>query len=381
MKKNPKKLLSIAVVLAVAAIVAIPLAKEYGARLAKDTERAPPQVQIRNQTKALLEKRSKIVIPDAEIGFRLPPGLDQDVETYDFEFRRQTDSRGFPNHGDWPEQAEIVFLGDSLVAGEGVGIDGAFVTLIDNALSSKSAINLGMPGAGLERQYRIFKKFGADLKPELVVACFYVASDLANDTHFLEWLKQPEDKTYNEFRLRYSREKEGRPRNKLVRRLQSHVYYELALSIIEPRLPGERRIIHRRTMPDNTGMLFSRKMVQAARQNFSGSEPEFENFQETLDRFERVVDSVGAKLVFVMLPSKEELFAVEAEGGRGNAALIITRELEGRGIPYLDTYPVLRESGEQRAVFFSRDAHLNRVGNEIVATAFVEWARDSGLLD
>ena len=77
-KKNHKKIISIAAVLAVSAGIAVPIAREYGARLAEDPERAPPQVQIRNQTKKLLEKRSKIVIPDSEIGFVLPPGLDQD---------------------------------------------------------------------------------------------------------------------------------------------------------------------------------------------------------------------------------------------------------------------------------------------------------------
>ncbi len=381
MKKFHKRIVGAVAGLTLATLIAIPVAKEYAARLANDPERAPPQVQIRNQAKRLLQDRSSIVIPDEEVGFRLPPGLDQHVQTYDFEFRRQTDSRGFPNHGEWPAQADVVFLGDSLIAGEGVGIDGAFATLIGNMISGKSVINLGMPGAGLERQYRIFREFGAELEPSLVVACFYVASDLTNDTHFLAWLEDPEGKDYNAFRLSYSRRKGNRPRHKLIRRLQNHVYYDLALSIIEPRMWGDRQIIHRKIMPDDTKILFSRNMVQIARQDFAGTDPEIENFRTSLDRLQRAVDAIDADLAFVMMPSKEELFAFEADDDRGNAAAIITKELEQRGIPFLDLYPVLREAGEHSTVFFSRDAHLNRRGNEVVANAFVRWLGDSGLLD
>lgn len=381
MKKFQKRIVATVAALGAGVLIAIPVAKEYAAGLANDPDRAPPQVQIRIQAKKLLEKRSAIVIADDDIGFRLPPGLDQPVETYDFEFRRQTDSRGFPNHGEWPERADIVFLGDSLIAGEGVGIDAAFVTLIGNTLSDTSAINLGMPGAGLERQYRILQKFGAELKPRLVVACFYVASDLTNDTHFLEWLEDPEGKDYNAFRLSYSRRKAERPRHKLIRRLQSHVYYDLALSIVEPRLWGARQIIHRKNMPDGTQVLFSRNMVQFARQDFAGSEPEFENFRASLDRLQQAADAIDADLAFVVMPSKEELFAVGDVVERGNAAVVITRELEQRGIPFLDLYPVLEEVGEHSTVFYGRDAHLNRLGNEVVANAFVEWVRTTSLLD
>jgi hypothetical protein len=376
-KKSKKRTLAAVAGLAAVVLIAIPVAKEYAARLAKDPERAPPQVQIKNQAKKLLEKRSAIVIPDDEVGFRLPPALDQNVQTYDFEFRRQTDSRGFPNHGKWPERADIVFLGDSLIAGEGVGIDGAFVTLTGNKLSGKSAINLGMPGAGLERQYRIFRKFGAELEPRLVVVCFYVASDLTNDTHFLEWLEDSEGRDYNAFRLSYSRRKGEKSRGKLIRRLQNHVYYDLALSIIEPRMWGDRQIIHRKIMPGGTQVLFSRNMVQIAKRDFSGSEPEFENFRASLDQLQRTVDAIEADLAFVMMPSKEELFAVEDDGGRGNAATIITQELEQRGIPFLDLYPILKGVGEHSAVFFGRDPHMNRLGNEVVANAFIEWIRES----
>lgn len=380
-KKLKRRTIGIAIVLILATATAMPLVREHAAKLLKDPERAPPQTQIANQTKKLLEKRSKVVIPDDEIGFRLPPGLNQLVETYDFEFRRQTDSHGFPNRGEWPEQTDLVFLGDSLIVGEGVGIGGAFVTLIDDAMHGMSAMNLGMPGAGLERQYRIFDKYGIGLEPRLVVACFYVASDLNNDTQFLEWLEDSEGMSYNAYRLSYSRRHEKRSRGSLISRLQGHVYYELARSIIEPRLWGERRLLHRKIMPDETEILFNSKMVKFAKRVFTGSEPEFENFRETLDRLQAAVAKIDSELAFVLMPSKEELFAVDPDRYRGNAVALIAGELEQRDIPVLDLYPVLQSEGRRSTVFFRRDAHLNQRGNEVVARAFLDWLQKSKILD
>jgi hypothetical protein len=55
------------------------------------------------------------VAPDAEVGFLAPPNQHDVVQTVDFTFIRDTDSKGFPNKDPWPERASIVFLGDSLV--------------------------------------------------------------------------------------------------------------------------------------------------------------------------------------------------------------------------------------------------------------------------
>ena len=207
------------------------------------------------------------------------------------------------------------------------------------------------------------------------------ASDLTNDSQFFEWLENPEGMTYNAYRLSYSRRNDKRPRESLIRRLQGHVYYDLALSVVEPRLWGDNRILHRVVMPDDTELLFNRKMVKFAKRAFTGSEPEFQSFRGSLDRLQSAVDEIDGELAFVLMPSKEELFAIESDGDRGNAATIIAGELEKRGIPVLDLYPRLQSEARRRSVFFSRDAHLNQHGNEIVAQAFVTWLQDSRILE
>src|SRR3970040_816060 len=78
-------------------------------------------------------------VPDDEIGFLGRPLRHAAIETIDYSYTSESDEYGFANAGPWPERADIVFLGDSLLTGAGV------------------------------------------------VACLYVASDVDNAKHFDAW--------------------------------------------------------------------------------------------------------------------------------------------------------------------------------------------------
>jgi len=72
-------------------------------------------MQVRDQGKQLGEPLRDALVADEEFGFRLQSNLDLEVTTYDFKFRQTTDDHGFPNAADWPDTADIVVLGDTLV--------------------------------------------------------------------------------------------------------------------------------------------------------------------------------------------------------------------------------------------------------------------------
>lgn len=371
----PRKRLSLWTIMLLVAMVSGLLAARYFAHwMIADPHRSPPLVQIRAQGKLLLAQRTDNVIPDADVGFVLPPNLDQQVQTLDFEFRRVTDEHGFVNPVDWPDQIDIVFLGDSLIMAEGVGLQNGFASLVDEALVEETVLNLGSPGAGLDRQFRIFDKFAADLQPRLVVACFYISSDLTNDTHFLSWLEDSLGMTYNKFRLSYSRRAAHGSRGTLQWRLRNHILSDWALSVIEPGLWGEREILHRRSMTDGSELFFSRDTVKFSKRTFDGSEAEFKNLYESLDRLQESIRNVDADLVFMLLPSKEEIFAADDIARQDSAAGVLKKELDRRGIPYLDLYPLLQEAGREHTPFFTRDAHMNVYGNKVVGEAFTRWA-------
>lgn len=357
----------------IVAIFAVLLLKYIDGLMYDDPLRSPPALQIRSQAKQLGAQLSDLVVPIDDVGFTLPPGLDQTVQTYDFTFHRITDDRGFPNTGPWPETADIVFLGDSLLIGEGVGVAHGFVSLIDQTLKEKSLVNLGNPGAGPERQYRLFRRFGVDLQPKLVVACLYLAADLTGDTHFRAWLDDPIGLTYNDFRLSYARRHEPRSRKSVLSRIQSRPLYYWAQSVVEPRLSGNRKILHRLAMQDGATLLFDRDKVAFAKRQFSDVDEEIILFSQSLSHLQAIAAEQDISLVFVLIPSKEEIFAEDITARADSAAGVVKAALQSQNVPYLDLYPILRERGQTRTPYYSRDIHLNEYGNSLVAEVVSQW--------
>jgi len=329
-----------------------------------------PTFQIREQTR----QSSTFFkwIADAELGFVLPPNLQQTIGTWDFTFVRVTDASGFPNPGSWPGHADMVFTGDSLLTGDGVGVDRIFVSLADASLKDQTIINLGNPGAGLERQRLIYDRYGASLAPSLVIAALYAAADLSNDRHFFAWRKNPLGMEYNEFRLEYGHRTEP-PAGEIERRFDRGMIYNWVQSVIEPLLWDARRIRHRRRMPDGQELYFERKGVKVAKGVLAADDPDLVALSASLDRFRERVTAQGAVFAVMLIPSKEEVFAIEQPPPLGSPITRIKALLDAKGIAYLDLYPIVAASAEHATPYFQRDIHLNRYGNEIVAEAFVEW--------
>src|SRR6185369_11708783 len=73
-----------------------------------------------------------IYAPDPELGATLAPSRRDRVQTLDFTYTLQTDHAGFPNPEPWPGQVDVAVLGDSLLDGPGVGMEGQFTTLLQH---------------------------------------------------------------------------------------------------------------------------------------------------------------------------------------------------------------------------------------------------------
>jgi lysophospholipase L1-like esterase len=373
-QRGPVKLLIAFIVLG---IFALPLLLYIDRAIYDDPNWSPPEMQIRNQGKQLGEPLRDAFVPDDEFGFRLQPNLDLAVATYDFTFHQTTDDHGFPNVADWPDAADVVFLGDTLVMGTGVGVEHGFVSLVNDALGGRSVMNLSQPGAGLERQFRILRRYGNELSPGLIIACLYPASDLSGDTQFYAWLEEPLGMDYNSFRLSFARRQNGSPRKSLASRLSQRPLYLWMQSLVEPRLWGDRRIRHRLTLPDGSALLFNRDTVKFAKRRFSQDDAEVQRFFESLTRMQAFAAHLDATLAMVLIPSKEEIYSEDVTSRAQSAESIISQEIKRRGIPLLDLYPILRDSGKDRALFFQRDIHLNEDGNRLVARQLAQWIGSS----
>ena len=361
-------------VLAVVGFIGL-LAARYSVHRLDDAMRVhpewwPPALQVREQTNQSASFFKWIA--DPELGFVLPPNLQQTITTSDFTFVRVTDAFGFPNGRSWPAHADIVFTGDSLLLGEGVGVDKTFVNLADESLKDQTIANLGNPGAGLERQRLFFHRYGVALTPSLVVAALYAASDLGNDRAWYAWRKDPLGMEYNEFRLGYGR-RTNPPEGELARRFENRPLYSWVRSVVEPHLWGARRIRHRLRMPDGQEIYFDRKVVKAAKGVLAPDDADLVALSASLDRFRGQVTAQGAVFAVMLIPSKEEIFAIEQPPPQGAPIARIRSLLDTKGIPYLDLYPVLAVSAEHATPYFQRDIHLNLYGNQVVAEAFTHW--------
>jgi hypothetical protein len=229
----------------------------------------PPQKQLADFG---LHSPFAAVVPDPDVGFLPPPNVHKMVHTSDYAHLYQTDSRGFSNTDPWPVNSTVVFLGDSLVFGYGVGLSGSFAHLVGQMLPA-SEQNLALAGAGPERQYAVFQKFGAALHPRLVVAGLFLASDFDNDLHFSAWIRQGRPPDYNHFRLELARSQTDTRTAGLEHTLEKSWIYADGRGELLSWLEGPQYLSDRHRFADGSEILLSRGTMQFAMTPASPTDP------------------------------------------------------------------------------------------------------------
>lgn len=340
-------------------------------------------------------------VHDDELGFLERPFRNDEIVTLDFSYVRKTDEHGFANREEWPDDVDIVFLGDSLLSGVGVGIEGQLTTLVSEQLSGASVINLALPGSSPEHLYGIYERFGAKLSPELVIACLYVASDVDNAKHFDAWNKIGRQWPYEEFRASHYVESLPRIRSNqgatpvneahgqasrdetglrawVKSFVNASVLGSEILYISEPYRKGR---IHAVDWSDGSKIYLYRRFQNRLEDGLGSDYPSIgQIFFEPLDRLRGAVESSGASFVVALIPSKEEIFAHPDESGNLRLVEEVREKLDELDIRTLDLYPAIRQAARSTAPYYPHDIHLNEAGNEATAREIAGWIEKSGLL-
>lgn len=340
-------------------------------------------------------------IHDDELGFLERPLRDEKIVTRDYSYTRKTDEHGFANARDWPEDVDIVFLGDSLLSGVGVGIEGQFTSLVSERLSGVSVINLGLPGSSPEHLLGIYERFGKLRNPEVVIACLYVASDVDNAKHFDAWKRTGKQWPYEEFRANRfvdslkqirgdhapgpgKKEDDERktPESSVRSWLKSVVNAsELGTELLYISEPVRKNRIHSVDWPDGSEIYLYRRFQNRLENGIGSDYPSIEQiFFEPLTRLRDVVESSGSAFVVALIPSKEEIFAHPDEPGNLRLVDEVRAKLDDLGMETLDLYPTIRRVGEDTAPYYPHDIHLSEAGNRAVAEDIAGWIRSSGVL-
>jgi hypothetical protein len=160
-------------------------AGEMGLRLFP--ELMPEEAQLRLHWREMSEPVS---LAEPYLGHAFPPNHEGRIERAggEFSFTYTTDEYGFRNPSPWPERAEIVVLGDSMVFSYGVGNDETWPALLGEQLPRSRIINLGLIGAAPQQYFRIYEALGESLQPDLVLFCLLPGNDVGDAGLFDRWV-------------------------------------------------------------------------------------------------------------------------------------------------------------------------------------------------
>jgi len=108
---------------------------------------------------------------DKHSGYRLKPNTEFTAYWAGYWWKHQTNSKGF--RGPEVDQADVVFLGDSMIYGHGVDDDQTVAARFQERTGIRSA-NLGQQATSALQALRIFETTGIALKPKVVFFCAHM---------------------------------------------------------------------------------------------------------------------------------------------------------------------------------------------------------------
>ncbi len=300
-----------------------------------------------------------------------------EVAGKDFDAQHSVDTYGFRNRWPWPEQAEIVAVGDSLTFGLGVQNDQAWPAIVQRDLG-KPLISLGLVGAGPQQYLRLYETFGAKLRPKLVLVGIYAQNDFWDAGMFDQWQRTGVGDNYMVWRnfgrpLRYTfslrhpiETAEGVFRAHVYPVLRSSYLYNLVRAMRggDAQAVGPAKAMD---FPDGGRMQFFVddfliKTVGARR-----DAPEFRLVLDALQRLHGLATKQGARVLMVLLPSKEEVYLPLTGESLPDPALALRQAFDEAGISYLDLVPTFREHAKKgERLFFEVDTHPNERGYALI---------------
>jgi lysophospholipase L1-like esterase len=308
----------------------------------------------------------------------------------DFRAVNHTDSYGFRNAWPWPEKADVVAVGDSVVFGYGVADDQSWPALVAKELPHESLINLGMVGTGAQQYLRIYETFGSRLHPKVLLVGFLLSNDFWDDAMFDSWLKSGAQVNYMVWRD-FGHPKSTtlslhQPIGNLITsmlwrghllasrsRLYSLVFY--VLRQLKKEFSGRsdfKPIIFR--APDGT-------QLQLDVNNFVGNTSMAQELSiKALERLYSITQTNGAQMLVILQPSKEEVYLpimgeINVDSDPGKA---LRAKLASLGIPYLDLLPEFRKrAAKGEVLFFEVDGHPNARGYALIAELVLDHLKNN----
>ena len=304
------------------------------------------------------------------IGNLPAPNSDGVIWTRDFKVPHTVDAQGFRNDNPWPEQADIVVIGDSLVFGYGVERNAAWPQLMEERLG-RDVLNMGLIGAGPEQYARIYETFARPLKPRVVVIGFFASNEFWDTEMFERWRESGVGGNYMEWRDfgRQTAEDLDRipPRVALFLRKHSHLanLFHFVRRAFRSRGQGGGEILELGT---GESLRLDLNYLAKIAKHSQGDNAYFEAAVDAMGRLHQLTQADGTRLLVVFQPSKEEVYFPMAGREPMDPATPIRLRLEALGIECVDLIQPFRDAAARgEKLFFTNDGHPNHAGYELTA--------------
>ena len=307
-------------------------------------------------------------------------------EPYHVSFTR--DQHGFRNGEPWPDDVDLVVIGDSFTAAE----------LVQRPFwqsLSDSMLILGLPGSGTLEQQRLFDAFAWPRQPTLVILAFFAGNDLSDSAKFAEMLRT------------------GANRHELTHRGKSPLDYSIVFRIlqvlIEVTASKETTDCHYPLMAQTeppTPVAFYRRFLPILGADIASLQ-QSETFQRTktsIGDMATALRSIDSQLLLMYIPQKAELYWNYLDDESKQKIIDVEsrdRQLEGLqdidlnlpaqrdamrqlandlGLSFLDLTPALAQAIRAgQAPYFFADTHWNQSGHDIARIALLDFLNRSNL--
>ncbi len=319
---------------------------------------------------------SRNMAPDAFLGYHMRPSMQYEEELEGQVIRSRLlplDSRdiGVRDMGAPLSPVDGIAVGDSFTFCSSVPAEQCWLKVVADQ-TGRSFVNLGVPGYSALQETRMLERYGVGLRPRLILWGIFL-NDFKEDVRFqrwttrgqgdfLDWVRRQRLSAWTDFLERYS----------LVYRVARRTF-----------IAGERDV--HRWHGQNADIRFSgagwwRDIVDIREQD-----PAWQLMRTTILDQKRLADGIGARLVVLLFPFKEQAywhvvktFAKNREQCDPDRPYRMIADLcRDQGIAADDLTSTFRTHAEQGEVLYLRDdAHWNTAGNLLAGRAVAAFLRE-----
>lgn len=328
----------------------------------------------------------------------LSPADAPESTSYPVQYTR--DEHGFRNPSPWPDQVELVIVGDSFTAAE--AIQHPFWEGL-----SASSLSLGLPGSGSVEQQRLLEAYGLPKKPKVVLMAAFGGNDLIDNWRYYQAQQAGENL--------YSQSNQNRkPWEYLVTFQIMMLAREIAAG------PDIEDCLYPVQDANGTPLAFFNTFLSTAtlEKNALAGSDLFRITEAAILKAAQQTEASGAEFVLIYIPHKaqvywqqlsqetiqqvaatvtamkpsadgwteEDLSAVET-AQRLNDNIDTQRDLlaaaaQEHGFRFLDLTPHFREAAANGLTsYFFADTHWNQAGHDLARLIIQEYLQSESLLN